>query len=429
MGERRRSHRAVANDKAILAAAVEEIVRVGVDRVSLRDVGRVAGLTHGATYARYEDVSELLIEVWNATLSDRLVAMYTLAYDAAERPGSRTVGDLSDFIRRADSRDHAAIEMLLVSRRLPTLFEETEHFIHEHLELDEALSATHSRAIILFGVVMVQIFSNAQFGFDIEYQSALEKLLIETLGSPEMSTSSRDATTTVVNDFDVSDARDFFSTDQGFKADLQHAAYEVIGRSGYVGATISRIARRSKCSPALVYKLHRSKEDLVMSAFTELIAGRQLNESMMAEVLSAGFFADILHTEASDASERRRNFSLETALAAGHSDTMRSFILGELIQGASARTVVGEKDDGQYPRRDYAVRTVIAVVISVSWLATITNSTQSLDMHSFAEPLRCGLQNQWLPERVHPSRIPSERADPLDTGMRPSSLEESVIEV
>ena len=63
MGERRRSQRALTNDKAILAAAVDEIVRVGVDRVSLRDVGHVAGLTHGATYARYEDVSELLIEV------------------------------------------------------------------------------------------------------------------------------------------------------------------------------------------------------------------------------------------------------------------------------------------------------------------------------------------------------------------------------
>lgn len=400
MGERRRSQRAVANDKAILAAAVDEIVRVGVDRVSLRDVGHVAGLTHGATYARYEDVSELLIDVWNTTLSERLIAMYQVSHDAAESPGSHTVGELSDFIRHADSRDRAAIEMLLVSRRFPTLLEETEGFTREYLEPHEGSSSTHSRAIILFGVVMVQIFSNAQFGFNIEYQSALEKLLIESLSSPAPSSPSRNGVADDAHGPHPSDHRDRFSSGRGYKSDLELAAYDVIGRSGYVGATISRIARRSKCSPALVYKLHRSKEDLVIAAFNELVARRQLNKSMMNQVLDEGFFARALRFEASDESERRRNFCLETALAAGHSDSMRPFVLGELMQGISARTGVIEADDETVQRLDYAVRTVIAVVISVSWLATITNATNSLDMYAFAEPLRCGLQNQWFPEHA-----------------------------
>jgi AcrR family transcriptional regulator len=392
MAERRRSQRAVANDKAILAAAVDEIVRVGVDRVSLRDVGHVAGLTHGATYARYEDVSELLIEVWNSTLNERLIAMFNLSREAAERPGSRTVGELSDCIRHADSRDSAAIEMLLVSRRFPTLLEETERFIHAYLEPVEEPTPAHTRAIILFGIVMAQIFSNSHFGFDIEYQSALEKLLIEALGSAATSSPSRYITTEETCDIDPSS-----DGDRGYKSDLMHAAYDVIGRSGYVGATISRIARRSKCSPALVYKLHRSKEDLVLGAFTEFVVGRHLNASMMARVLDEGFFASILNAEASAESERRRNFCLETLLAAGHSDTMRPIILGELIQGSSARTAFVETEDGQSQRLDYASRTVIAVVLSVSWLATVTRKTDSLDMAVFAEPLRCGLQNQWFP--------------------------------
>jgi AcrR family transcriptional regulator len=396
MGERRRSDRALANDKAILEAAVDEIVRVGVDRISLRDVGRVAGLTHGATYARYEDVGELLVEVWNSTLNERLIAMYQLSHDAAEAPGSRTVGELSDFIRQADSRDRAAIEVLLLSRRFPTLLEETERFIHKFLEPDEEPTATQTRAIILFGVVMVQIFSNTQFGFDIEFQSALEKLLIEALSSTVPSSPSRNSPTDQAGNIDRAD-RESLGSDRDFKSDLAHGAYDVIGKSGYVRATISRIARRSNCSPALVYKLHRSKEDLVIDAFTELVTRRQLNVSIMAKVLDEGFFASVLHSEASNESERRRNFSLETALAAGHSDIMRPFILGELIQGASARKVLIESGDGPNQRLDYAVRTVIAVVMSVSWLATITSSTDSLDMNAFAEPLRCGLQNQWFP--------------------------------
>jgi AcrR family transcriptional regulator len=395
MGERRRSQRALTNDKAILQAAVDEIVRVGVDRVSLRDVGHVAGLTHGATYARYEDVSELLIEVWNFTLHERLISMFVLAREAAERPGSRTVGELSDFIRHADSRDRAAIEMLLVSRRFPTLLEETERFIHVYLEPVEEPTPSHTRAIILFGMVMVQIFSNAQFGFDIEYQSALEKLLIEALGSTATSCSA----VPIATEPDRTDQSvDGFSGDRGFKSDLVHAAYDVIGKSGYVGATISRIARRSKCSPALVYKLHRSKEDLVLSAFAEFVVGRQLHTLMVANVLDEGFFASILIAETSDEFEGRRNFSLETLLAAGHSDTMRPLILGELIQGASARTVLADAEDEQNLRLEYALRTVIAAVLSVSWLATVTRSTDSLDMSVFAEPLRCGLRNQWFPD-------------------------------
>ena len=398
MGERRRSQRALTNDQAILAAAVEEIVRVGVDRVSLRDVGHVAGLTHGATYARYEDVSELLIEVWNSTLNTRLITMFSLAREAAERPGSRTVGELSDFIRHADARDRAAIEMLLVSRRSPALLEETEHFIHAYLEPLEEPTPAHTRAIVLFGMVMVQIFANAQFGFDIEYQSALEKLLIEALGSTATTSPRGDMARYDARDVDPSADSDGVASERGYKADLVYAAYDVIGKSGYVGATISRIARRSKCSPALVYKLHRSKEDLVLSAFTEFVEGRPLSASLMANALEADFFAGILNDEASGSVERRRNFSLETLLAAGHSETMGPIILGELILGASARTTLAEGEDGQNPRIDYALRTVIATVLSVSWLATVTASTGLLDMTVFAEPLRCGLQNQWFPD-------------------------------
>ena len=58
----------IANDAAIRDAAIGEVLRVGVDHVSLRDVGHEAGLTHGATYARYEDVDELLVDLWNSEL-------------------------------------------------------------------------------------------------------------------------------------------------------------------------------------------------------------------------------------------------------------------------------------------------------------------------------------------------------------------------
>jgi hypothetical protein len=37
------------NDEAIRAAAVELVLREGIDSISFRDVGKIVGLTHGAS--------------------------------------------------------------------------------------------------------------------------------------------------------------------------------------------------------------------------------------------------------------------------------------------------------------------------------------------------------------------------------------------
>lgn len=398
MGERRRSFRALANDKAILLAAVNEIVRVGVDRISLRDVGRVAGLTHGASYARYEDVTELLVDVWGSVLNERLITMYDLAHDVALSSSPRAVGELFEYIRRADCRDRAAIEVLLVSRRFPALLEETEGFIHEYLERGDEQSATRSRTALLFGLVLVQIFSNAQFEFDNEYQSALEKLLIETLSATGTESLSRSSTTERVHGLDDLGECDWISSDGEMSSQLTQATCDVVGTSGYVRATLTRIARRSDCSSSLIYKSHRSKEGLVIRVCAELLADRQLNKFSVEDLLDAGSLADVLRSEVSDGNVRRRNFSLEVAIAAGHNDIMRSPILGEILQGESARKVLVQVPDERDQRLDYAIRTVFAVVTAVSWIATVTHVLDAPVMDEFAESMRFGLLNQWFPD-------------------------------
>src|ERR1700683_1141944 len=100
--QRTRSARALTNDAAIPDAAIGEVLRVGVDHVSLRDVGHRAGLTHGATYARYEDVDELLVDLWNSTLVPRAVAMYELSAAAAAAPSAESVGAVFEYLRDAN---------------------------------------------------------------------------------------------------------------------------------------------------------------------------------------------------------------------------------------------------------------------------------------------------------------------------------------
>jgi AcrR family transcriptional regulator len=398
VGERRRSVKAVANDELIRSSAINEIVRVGVDRLSLRDVGHAAGLTHGSTYARYEDVDELLIEVWNSTLRGRLVTMSTLSRRAAENPNADAVGELFEFLRHADARDIAAIEVLLVSRRIPALDEETEAFIQEHLETPDDSSATFTRGVVLFGVVMAHIFANAQFGFDTEYQSALEKLLTEVLGTTDShSLLGESPAEHRPGPIPLSD-RDRSPVNDNLKSKLTRATYDVVGNCGYVRATISRIARRSNCSPGAIYKFHRTKEDLIIGSFVDLMDAHRTNATDMARVLDEGYLTDVLSQEASDESELRRNFTLEMALAAGHCDSIRSIILNRLIEAEAHVPDSVVTDESLEQRLRYAHRMISTVVVAVSWLATLSDEISSFDMNSFAEPLRRGLVNQWFPD-------------------------------
>src|ERR1700679_3372931 len=96
---RTRNARAAANDAAIANAGVNEILRVGVDRISLREVAQRAGLTHGAAYARFEDVSELLIELWQSRLSGSAVELLELSLRAVEDRNEAAIAALFDRIR------------------------------------------------------------------------------------------------------------------------------------------------------------------------------------------------------------------------------------------------------------------------------------------------------------------------------------------
>ena len=391
--QRTRSARAVANDAAIRDAAVSEVLRVGVDHVSLRDVGHEAGLTHGATYARYEDVDELLVDLWNSVLLDRAVAMFELCMRAADDPNTSTVGAIFDFIRAATPSDVACVHLLLTSRRIPTVHEEVEPFIHDYLErgFDEASveGATFTRGITIFAMTMVQIFADSQFGWDRDYQSVLEKLLLETL-----ETDPRD-----VDEVKLEEPTDQIVLAPGddLKTQLAYATFGVVGKSGYTRATISRIARRANCSPGAIYKLFPSKEDLVIAAFHDLMRARWMKISNFVNVLEEGSITQLLHNSASHQNAVRRSFTLETALASAQSDKLRVEILGQLSELAAVIPLLAHVSDDEKDRLRYLIRSIMFVSIGVTFLSTVTDSLGHLDFNQFAEPFRRAVLKDGVP--------------------------------
>jgi AcrR family transcriptional regulator len=162
---RRRSARALNNDVAIRDAAIELILSEGIDAISFRDVGRVAGLTHGALYARFEDVEELLVDLWCEALCHEAVDLCENALGAASSPSEETVRKLFDFIGEGTPARVATVHVLLTSRRFPILHEEVERFIHDYLESNEAdlSNAVRSRALVLISLVIIEVLTTSLF--------------------------------------------------------------------------------------------------------------------------------------------------------------------------------------------------------------------------------------------------------------------------
>jgi AcrR family transcriptional regulator len=391
--QRTRTARAVANDAAIRDSAINEILRVGVDRVSLRDVGKHAGLTHGATYARYEDVNELLVDLWETRLCRSAIAMFERSVEAVETPNEETVGALLDLVREARPDDAAMVQVLLISRRIPILYEEVEPFVTNYLEPDEDLtlhsSAIFTRALTLFSLTMVHVFADSQFGIDRSYHEVLERILVTTLKT--------DPVDGAASDGYVQDERSEISPGDDFRSQLAFSTYDAVGKSGYHGATISRIARRADCSPGAIYKSHSSKEDLVVAVFSDIIGSRWMHLSDFVDILEAGNLSGLLHYEASDHNALRRNFTLETVLAAAHNDKLREAVVGQLRELESLITGLVVVDDEEKACLRHMVRSISSVAVGVSWLASVTKTTKSLDFNQFAEPFRLALLSDCVP--------------------------------
>jgi AcrR family transcriptional regulator len=388
---RKRSERAVANDLAIRDAAIASIVRSGVDAVSLRDVGKAAGLTHGAAYARYEDVNELLVDLWQSRLASRATNLLELSARAVEQPNQETIASLVVLARDCKPDDAAMVEVLMVSRRIPIVQEEVEPFVKKYLRVDPDLSphaaAMATRVFALFGVMMVNVFEESHFGHDPSYLDAVERVLLTALGVDPTGVSPAEP-------FEDNNHPRFVATDD-LRAQLAYSTYLAVGKSGYNGATISRIARRVECSPGAIYKMYKSKEDLVLDAFRRIVAMRWIKDADFARILDAESITRLLSNEVSPENSLRRNFTLETVIAAAHNAKLQPTVASELKDPGGVVSRLDVPDPQRKVALGHITQCIASASKAVRWLAAITDEMSSLDFNQFAEPLRLALKHEW----------------------------------
>jgi TetR/AcrR family transcriptional regulator, transcriptional repressor for nem operon len=403
---RRRSSRALSNDASIRDAAIELILSTGIDAISFRDVGREAGLTHGALYARFEDVEELLVDLWAESLSHRVMAIFEAARTAAAQPSEEAVDVLLDFVRNAESADVAAVQVLLMSRRFVVLFEEVEVFIHEYLEsAGEYSHAIHSRTLALFALVTAKIFSNSEFGLNSDRVAFLRPVLVDALMT--------DPDEVLQVPLTEPDDRVIPQPKSDLRSQLAYYTFNAVGRSGYTRATISRISRRASCSPGAIYKLYPSKEDLVIAATRSIMRAPWITVTTLAEMLNEGTLAQLLYAGASEQNAIRKNFVLEMSMASAHNEKLRGALAAQLQLIDSVGPLIADISDEERTHLQYMIREVVLLVLGVSFLSTVTTAVQEMDFNQFAEPFRRSLLDCCFPSWPDISRQLKEMASTM----------------
>lgn len=381
---RRRSTRALSNDASIRDAAIQLILRTGIDAISFRDVGREAGLTHGALYARFEDVEELLVDLWVESLSHRVIAMFEAARNAAANPSEETVGAVLDFVANAEAADVAAVQVLLTSRRFVVLFEEVEEFVRLYLEsAGEYSHVVQSRALALFSLITAKIFCNSEFGLNSDRLTFLRPVLLEALKTD--SGEVLEVPLTEPYDRVIPPPRN------DLRSQLAYYTFHAVGRSGYTRATISRISRRASCSPGAIYKLYPSKEDLVIAATRSIMRAPWITVTTLAEILNEGTLAQLLHAGASEQNTVRKNFVLEMVMASAHNEKLRRAMAAQLEMIDRVGPLIVDISDDERARLQYMIREVVLLVLGVSFLSTVTTAVCEMDVNQFAEPFRRSL--------------------------------------
>jgi AcrR family transcriptional regulator len=387
-GTRKRSGRALHNDKAIRDAGIEEVLRVGVDHVSLRGVSALAGLTHGATYARYEDADEMLVDLWKSVLYERAVKLFTLCLEAAEHPSADSVRNLIGYVRTADKADVASIQLLLTARRIPVLLEEVEPFINGYLQSDNyrspELHNLFARTISLYGLVTAQIVHGYHIEQESDYLELLEQWLVETLMTdPESIPATPDPGPQAPFIFEA--------TGDDIRESLTYATYVVVGRSGYSHATVSRIARRSNVSPGTIYSLYESKEELVADSFRLALRSRWSRLAYFRETLEQNYLSQLLSQSTHSSNFLWRFYFTEFRLATVYNPALLAALEELRNEVHVVLPLLTSATDEEKELLAQVILIVNLLTTGVSSIATITGSTERSDFAQFTEPLRLAI--------------------------------------
>lgn len=339
------------NDGRLRDAALAEVVDHGADVLGPTAVARRAGLSTGAVYSRFEDTTELLVDLWSSQCRAACFAMADLAMHALSSQSDATAR--SEFIAAFTNPTPSmatGLELMVMAHRDDALAEVVipdgslmlaSHGVTRSSDPDRKARAALVGCLVI-GLLLMDSSGVSGSGDDtadvVNWEASLERLAAMLDRNPK-----------VLGQLEVIALPDLPGLD-GVDADptrarLILACMEVIGRVGLQRATVTRIGRRAGMTHGAIYGLFDSKEELVAAAVGELTA-RILSDDRAANqqhLMRIGSYGATMSAVLAGFGDHRRTtwhkFRIECHLAQRHDATVAG-ALNRVYSGFMARDAV-----------------------------------------------------------------------------------------
>lgn len=260
---RRRPRSAFENDERIREVAARILAEAGLEGLTLGGVARDLGMSHTAMSNRYEQLDDLLCDLWLHVASpqiDRTLAWISHEVARIGDPNNTSKAALSRDLFRETTEKMVMLELLMLAPTREKLREAVrgtfDGCLGEAIR-SEPLVATQT--IFLFALVVGVQAELRVASARHEHLIAVLSEVINAMASPGevVALPKVDASHMRRYDFDTGDDR----VDRILASCLDN-----VGRLGLVDATMDTIARDAGASKGLIYSMFKSKADLFFEA-------------------------------------------------------------------------------------------------------------------------------------------------------------------
>jgi AcrR family transcriptional regulator len=268
----RRSH-ARRNDSLITESAIKTISEHGWDATTAPAVAEAAGLTYGAIYGRFIDMSELGHEIWTQEVGKHLKAALTTIFHSLTTSDEELIASFEEFARPSRHLV-AAIELVLAGSFDPALSIATQEIASL---LGSEIAKRKAQDPSGVGAAVAVVTASVALGLLlISDRSWLEGLDLRLVLEPFAKVLRNPGEVIELPvDYQPFVRKMEYQSGSEKTDQLFDALATEIGLRGYAGATIVRICRRSKISSGFVYNHFENKLEL-FKALTRAVYGRSL---------------------------------------------------------------------------------------------------------------------------------------------------------
>ena len=269
MTQPRRRADAARNDDLLLDAALELLREKGPDRITALDLARLAKLTTGAVYARYENNEEILVGLWQHRISGPMRSFFEAALPAMH-PGPNRA-EAQAIIAKTISNPHGplrpGVSLLIASARIPELHEiivpEVQGWLREMGISDDRSDVVSLYKLKIISFVLGCLYFAAADMFDFDDWETIKPLAHYILEHPSIED---------VADIPIAAPPSIaVTTDNEIRDALVNGAARVIARGGVERATTQRIARAAALPPSALFSEYRTRQALFSDVAEKLL--------------------------------------------------------------------------------------------------------------------------------------------------------------